>query len=146
MGFGIYSFSKMGNIYMTKYFQNNEIESAKLQENESQNQNYIVPLVSVHPGAVYTDLSGGFKTAGCFKCFVLILMIPFQLLFFKSEYVGAQTTLHCCYLSDQDIKKGSYYEDCRVKDESEDAKNEEKMKEVMAYTFKAIKSKALDFH
>jgi len=34
-------------------------------------------------------------------------------LFSKTEYYGAQTTLHLCFMDDNQFKGGAYYYDCR---------------------------------
>lgn len=140
LGFGFYTISKIGNNFMTKFF-------TKYAENYSSlnNNNYTVPFVTIHPGAVYTEIA---KFDGSLiRKILLIILIPFQYLVFKDEFVGAQTTLHCCYLDYSQLIKGGYYANCKPSKESEAAKNKDNMTAFMKYTFKAIrKVQTLEFN
>ena len=41
------------------------------------------------------------------------LMIPLRWLTFKDNVMGAQTTLHCCYMEWEKLSNGGYYNNCR---------------------------------
>jgi retinol dehydrogenase-12 len=137
-GFGFYTISKIGNNFMTKFF-------TKYAESYLNNSNYTIPFVTVHPGVVRTEIA---KFEGSLmKKLILVILIPFQYLVFKDEFVGAQTTLHCCYLDYSEIIKGGYYANCKVAKESDAAKNKENMISFMKYTFNAIrKVESFDFN
>ena len=51
------------------------------------NQKKDIKVVSLHPG-------------------------PFRWLLFKDNVMGAQTTLHCCYMEWEQLSNGGYYRDC----------------------------------
>jgi len=132
-GFGLYGIAKIGTNYMTKFFTKYaEIYSA------NNNLDYVVPFVCLHPGTVHSDLMNISKVKGI-QVVILMLMWPFQMLLFKTEFVGAQTTLHLCYIDADKISRGSYYADCKVCRESKDVADKSKFNAFMRYTFNLIK-------
>ena len=59
-----------------------------------------------HPGTVNMEIV---KTEGMpflIKTLIYFLGNPFMYLFFKTEYMGAQCTLHCCYINRDEFKNG----------------------------------------
>ena len=55
------------------------------------NQKIDIKVVSVHPGFIKT---------------------PYRWCMFKDNVMGAQTTLHCCYMEWEKLSNGGYYRDC----------------------------------
>jgi retinol dehydrogenase-12 len=75
--------------------------------------NLDIKTVSVHPGAVATEISKPENKPWYMKMFIYCLMYPIMFFFFKSNLIGAQTTLHTCYLERSKLADGGYYADCR---------------------------------
>ena len=96
-----YCYSKLGNIYFTQDF------------NEHCKENNInVRTASLHPGVINTELGRDYKSIW-FRCLFFIIF-PLFWFFTKTQKMGSQTTLHLCYLKDEDFKSGEYYSDCKV--------------------------------
>lgn len=70
--------------------------------------------VSLHPGAVRTDLSLNFVNNWWKKFFVYGLLAPVNYLLFKSPTEGAQTSIYCALENDNNLVGGGYYKDCKV--------------------------------
>jgi retinol dehydrogenase-12 len=96
----IYGMSKLGNIYYTQY----------LKEYCEKNNFEKVKTASLHPGVIGTELFRDMKSK-FFKC-ILYLLFPLFLFMSKNVKMGAQTTLHLCYLKDEDFCSGEFYSDC----------------------------------
>lgn len=96
-----YFFSKLGNIYFTQYLHNYCIKN-----------NIDVKVACLHPGVINTELSREYN--GLFVFLVKLVVIPLTWLFMKTVKMGAQTTLHLCYLDEKEFKSGEYYSDCKV--------------------------------
>jgi len=96
----VYGMSKLGNIYYTQY----------LNDYCKKNNFDKVKTASLHPGVIGTELFRDMKS----KIFKAILYLLFPLFIFMSKNVkmGAQTTLHLCYLKDEDFLSGEFYSDC----------------------------------
>jgi len=62
--------------------------------------------VSLHPGAIYSDIGRDF---GWMNYIVKRLFFPLILICFKTSWEGAQTTLHTVLESPDNLKKGEYY-------------------------------------
>jgi len=67
---------------------------------------------SLHPGVVATEFM---RTEGRALISKILIWITFPIfrVFFKDEYMGAQTTLHCSYLDRAKFNNGGYYSDCK---------------------------------
>jgi retinol dehydrogenase 12 len=96
----VYGISKLGNIYYTQYLheycKNNNIENVK--------------TASLHPGVIGTELFRDMKSI--LIKMVLYMIYPLFLFMSKNVRMGAHTTLHLCYVKDEDFKSGEYYSDC----------------------------------
>lgn len=135
LGFNAYSFSKIGNNFLTQLM----IRYADEHEHK-------ITFACVHPGAVYTDITKVEQRPILLKILYYLVVFPLQLIFFKSEFRGAQTTLHCCYLPDSEIVKAPYYNQCKAYKEAEVALNSENMIKYMAFSYKILSNRTkLDF-
>ena len=76
-------------------------------------KNLDIKTVSVHPGAVATEISKPENKPWYMRWFIYCLVYPIMFFFFKSNLIGAQTTLHTCYLERSKLVDGGYYSDCR---------------------------------
>jgi retinol dehydrogenase-12 len=96
-----YSNSKLANVYMgfalKRYCDSNNLN---------------IKTVIIHPGAVATNISKPENKPWYLKLFIYLIMYPIMYFFFKSNLIGAQTTLHACYLERSKLKDGCYYADC----------------------------------
>ncbi|EAS04940.1 oxidoreductase, short chain dehydrogenase/reductase family protein (macronuclear) [Tetrahymena thermophila SB210] len=97
--FVAYSASKIANILFTQQLQKN-----------IQDKNLNGKTVSLHPGAVKTEIGSHFS----YYKLVYPFILPFALLFLKSPKAGAQTTLQCVYEDFNKLEGGKYYVDCKV--------------------------------
>ena len=114
-----YNKSKLGNVFFTQYLRN-YIDKKKLN----------LTTVSLHPGAVKTDILRNFQGI---KKILLMVIYPFLYLTFKSPLAGAQTTLYCTYLEDKEIINGGYYADCDNKNLGGLGNNDDYRKQYMEY-------------
>ncbi|MFN9939287.1 MAG: hypothetical protein ACK56I_07415, partial [bacterium] len=91
-----YGISKIGNIYFTQYLYE-YINTKKLN----------IKTASLHPGVIHTELGRDFKSIFIQVAFTMIY--PLFWLFTKTRYYGAQTTLHLCFINDDEFVNGGYY-------------------------------------
>jgi NAD(P)-dependent dehydrogenase (short-subunit alcohol dehydrogenase family) len=95
--FSMYSLSKSMNNYFTESL-------AKFSKQSFSFRNLLSSCC--HPGAVNTEITR-FNERGIFhKLFLFFIMYPIFYLTFKDEKMGAQTTLHCCYISNKEFSNG----------------------------------------
>lgn len=108
-----YSQSKTANILFTK-------------ELEKRLKNTGIITVSLHPGAVRTELTR-YMGDSLFSFFPILmkLIFPIWWVVSKSCKEGAQTTIYCSV--DDGVKQynGCYFSDCKPKKPSEQARNRE---------------------
>lgn len=97
--FSRYSLSKIGNVFFSQYL-----------ADYNQRNNINVPVVSLHPGTIATELN---RDYGILRV-LFFLLKPLFWLTFKSVIKGAQTTLDLCYIDPKLIQTGAYYADCSV--------------------------------
>lgn len=90
-----YSYSKLGNVFFTKYLHQAKIRSAVM-----------------HPGVIATALTRNFK--GLFWTLFKVIRYPLFIMLCKSKFMGAQTILHLCYAEIEEFKSGEYYEDNKI--------------------------------
>jgi retinol dehydrogenase-12 len=102
-GYSQYAYSKAGNIYFTKYL--NEY----IQKN-----NLNVKVAVLHPGTIITEIARDYNTL--LLKIGKLLIYPFVWFVTKDLQMGAQTTLHLCYIKDKDFISGGYYRDCAPAD------------------------------
>lgn len=96
-GYLQYCYSKIGNIYFTQHL-----------HEYITNNNLNIKVVSLHPGTVITDIA---KDWTGIYTILKVLFYPILWFITKSPKMGAQTTLHLCYIDEKDFKSGEYYRD-----------------------------------
>jgi retinol dehydrogenase-12 len=116
-----YSLSKLSNLYHAQYL-SSYFHSKSLN----------IKACSLHPGAVNTEFSNGFQS--CVGKFVCCLFHPVVWYFYKSPWVGTQTTLHCVHVSYDKLSDGGYYSDCKEVKLNGHRTDKKKMTELMEYT------------
>jgi len=114
-----YSYSKLGNVFFTKYLNKKGINSTTL-----------------HPGVINTSLTRDMK--GIFWFFFKIIRYPLFMLFSKSKYMGAQTILHLCYAENEEFQSGEYYEDNKITKLKDWVLNEDNLASFMEFSKKII--------
>lgn len=96
----VYGISKLGNVYYTQYLadycKKNNLEKVK--------------TASLHPGVIATELFRDINSK--LIKMILFTIYPFFWFMSKSIKMGAQTTLHLCYVKDEDFVNGEFYSDC----------------------------------
>jgi NAD(P)-dependent dehydrogenase (short-subunit alcohol dehydrogenase family) len=121
-GWYAYQQSKIGNILLAKEFGKRypQMESA-----------------SLHPGVIQTKLFRHMSVWGAIK--FLVTVIPAAIYSgtegndFKSLQAGASTTITAGVFPSDQFVQGSYYENCGLGKESENAKNEDDAKALFDY-------------
>ena len=125
--FRTYAYSKLANIYLTNTLSN--FFEAK---------NIKIKSVSIHPGAVRSEIMRPDRfLLKILSYFVYLLM----LLFFKDSYMGAQTTIHLCYMDYKSIVSSGYYQNCQLSKFVNLARDDSLRKRFMEYSLKVIKNK-----
>ena len=98
--FKVYTKSKLGNVYFTS-------KLAELLEKSGQTD---IKTISLHPGAVRTDLSRDYT--GILKQ-IYEAMMPILWIIMKSNSEGSQTTLACCCMPFEKLFNGAFYSECK---------------------------------
>lgn len=127
-GWAAYQQSKLGNVLLPKEF-------AKRFPN--------IEAVSLHPGAIATNLSRHTNVWGIMKFFLFnmreLIKNNTGKKGMKSVEAGASTTVTCATLPHDKLVNGGYYEDCGITTESESAKNVEDAKALFDFCEEATK-------
>jgi len=100
--------------------------------------NLPIKCVVVHPGLVNTEISRPSIRPLIMKILFYTLINPLMYLFAKSEYIGAQTTLHVCYLPRNELIDGGYYADCSLQKLMKQKINEMYQSKFDKFTYTAI--------
>jgi len=133
VGFQFYCLSKLANIYhstaLSKYFERNKKN---------------IKSVSIHPGAVYSEFAASAKMQQPLQKFIYKIIAPIKSIFFKDEFMGAQTSLHTCYIDYNNLVTEGYYEDCKLSKCSANAANDEKRLTFTKSCLKIIQEKVSD--
>ena len=95
--FSMYSLSKSMNNYLSETL-------AKYSQHSIELKNLLSSCC--HPGAVKTEITRYNERGFWYKLMLIFLVYPIQYLIFKDEKMGAQTTLHCCYISKNEFSNG----------------------------------------
>jgi len=69
---------------------------------------------------------------------MIFLAHAFMKILIKDEYMGAQTTLHYCYISSGKLINGGYYKDCNIAAKGEKIRKYDIEKKIHLLTFNAI--------
>lgn len=129
--FNVYAFSKYSNIVHAEHL-----------NRYLQKQGKNIKAVSLHPGAVFTDFATRMKQP--LLKFAAMALTPIMMLFFKTPFEGAQTTLETALLEYENLSGGSYYNNCEVQSSTLIAKNQDNRNKVMLFTKKIIESNFVD--
>ena len=101
-----YCRSKVANILFTKELQR------RIDENKLDGIS-----VSLHPGVVKTEI---IRNLEWYKLFIFKYVLAFMWIFMvKTEWEGAQTNLFTVLAPQNELEKGAYYSDCKVKKSSD---------------------------
>jgi NAD(P)-dependent dehydrogenase (short-subunit alcohol dehydrogenase family) len=71
-----------------------------------------IKVVSLHPGFINNHFFREIEKNSIYWFVRDFLQTPFRWLMFKDNVMGAQTTLHCCYMEWEKLSNGGYYRDC----------------------------------
>ena len=77
------------------------------------NKKIDIKVVSLHPGFINNYFFREIEKHSIYWFIRDFLMIPLRWLTFKDNVMGAQTTLHCCYMECEKLSNGGYYNNCR---------------------------------
>ena len=77
------------------------------------NKKIDIKVVSLHPGFINNYFFREIEKHSIYWFIRDFLMIPLRWLTFKDNMMGAQTTLHCCYMEWEKLSNGGYYNNCR---------------------------------
>lgn len=126
-----YGFSKLANIFFTvtlaKFFEKNKID---------------FKVASIHPGMVATEIM---RPTNLFTRIIKVLITPLLGVLSKDSVMGAQTTLHCCYIDFYNLINGGYYTNCRLDKISQLAMDDSARKRFMEYSLKLIAMNIADY-
>jgi len=126
-----YSISKLANLYFTSSL-------ARYFEKEGTS----FKTVCIHPGAVNSELG---RPSNFLMKIARRIAQPFLQLFGKDELMGAQTTLHCCYLNDKSLVNGGYYFNCKLGKATKLALEDEERAKFMKSCSKVLKEKINEY-
>jgi NAD(P)-dependent dehydrogenase (short-subunit alcohol dehydrogenase family) len=76
------------------------------------NKKIDIKVVSLHPGFINNYFFREIEKHSIYWFIRDFLMIPLRWLTFKDNVMGAQTTLHCCYMEWEKLSNGGYYNNC----------------------------------
>jgi NAD(P)-dependent dehydrogenase (short-subunit alcohol dehydrogenase family) len=76
------------------------------------NQKLDIKVVSLHPGFINNYFFREIEKHSIYWFIRDFIMTPLRWLIFKDNVMGAQTTLHCCYMEWEKLSNGGYYRDC----------------------------------
>ena len=76
------------------------------------NKKLDIKVVSLHPGFINNYFFREIEKHSIYWFIRDFIMIPIRWLTFKDNVMGAQTTLHCCYMEWEILSNGGYYRDC----------------------------------
>lgn len=132
--YAIYGISKAANILFT--------EALKDFSEKRKDELSKIKTVSLHPGVVHTEFTRSEGRSLVIQS-IIFLFWPFMKIFFKDEKMGAQTTLHCCYLNTDLLENGAYYSDCKVSKTYDQIRNFELDKNIRKITYEAVKNSVI---
>ena len=76
------------------------------------NKKLDIKVVSLHPGFINNYFFREIEKHSIYWFIRDFIMTPLRWLIFKDNVMGAQTTLHCCYMEWEKLSNGGYYRDC----------------------------------
>lgn len=125
--FNHYANSKLSNIYYTSF----------LSENLEKNYPHI-KTTCLNPGIVYTAFARFFwehRILGKFYQF----LFPCYMYIAKTAFSGAQTSLHLCYIDQNEVLNGGYYNNCKLGNISKLARDVDVRNCVIKYSFDLLR-------
>ena len=75
--------------------------------------NTSVKVASAHPGFINNHFFRNIEKNSMIWYVRAIFQAPFRWFLFKDNVMGAQTTLHCCYVDFEKLVNGGFYRDCQ---------------------------------
>jgi retinol dehydrogenase-12 len=126
--FFAYSHAKLANLLFT-------VELAKRLEGTG------VTSVSLHPGAVRTDIWREVKQGFSFMTILFTLFTPFFYVITKNSQQGSQTIIHCAVDDSIPENNGKYFAECKVAKCAPQALNQESSRKLWE-----ISEKLVNFH
>ena len=96
-----YILSKLAGVHLSQYL-----------GNYCYKKNMDIKVVSVHPGFINNHFFRDIEKYSVYWFVRDILQAPYRIFMFKDNLMGAQTTLHCCYMKWEKLINGGYYRDC----------------------------------
>ncbi len=126
---GIYSISKAANIFFSEALK--EFSEGRVDELSK------IKSAALHPGVVLTEFTRTEGRGLFFKALVWTFS-PLIKLFFKSELMGAQTSLHCSYVERSKLVNGGYYSDCHEAKKSSVIRKYDLEKKIHKMSYEAL--------
>ena len=96
-----YILSKLAGIHLAQYL-----------DDYCTNEKKDIKIVALHPGFINNHFFREIEKYSIYWFIRDFIQTPFRWLIFKDNVMGAQTTLHCCYLEWEKLSHGGYYRDC----------------------------------
>ncbi len=127
--FKMYSITKAANIFFS--------EALKDLSEKKEFEYTKILSAAPHPGAVYTEIGRTDGKDFKYKIFMWVFR-PIAWIFFKNEEMGAQTNLHCAYLSREEFSNGGYYKDCKLGYKEEKIRKNDLEKRIHKLSYNAV--------
>ena len=96
-----YILSKLAGVHLSQYL-----------GDYCTNQKIDIKVVSVHPGFINNHFFREIEKHSVYWFIRDFFQTPYRWCMFKDNVMGAQTTLHCCYMEWEKLSNGGYYRDC----------------------------------
>jgi len=96
-----YILSKLAGVHLSQYL-----------GDYCSNKKMDIKIVSVHPGFIDNHFFRDIEKNSLYWFFRDFFQTPYRWCMFKDNVMGAQTTLHCCYMDWEKLSNGGYYRDC----------------------------------
>jgi NAD(P)-dependent dehydrogenase (short-subunit alcohol dehydrogenase family) len=151
-----YNVSKLANVFVIyklkefceeggRNFQNKNLQKNKILQNSlntslDKNEYANIKSVVVHPGAVYTEITRPEERVWYNQIFLYLIFIPIMTIFFRNEEMGAQATLHCCYLKKWELVDGGYYGSNKLVSPGNTTKDVKFKNKIYQVTYEIIKN------
>ena len=97
-----YILSKLAGIHLSQYL-----------ADYCNKNNINIKIVSVHPGFINNHFFRVIEKHSLYWFLRDLFQAPYRWLMFKDNFMGAQTTLHCCYMDFEKLSNGGFYRDCQ---------------------------------
>ena len=110
-----FSFNKKGYDWMKTYILSKlaGVHLSQYLADYCNKNNINVKVVSVHPGFINNHFFRDIEKHSIYWYVRAVFQAPYRWLMFKDNIMGAQTTLHCCYMDFEKLSNGGFYRDCQ---------------------------------